>query len=108
MSFEARPDLLRAENYAPVNVWRNLVSLSAAGWRMLDCAMIRKKLWAAMCLATLAAIPLATTPQNTAPSPPAQSPTPAAPSLAAQIAALVSDPAVSRDHWGIYVTALEG
>jgi len=29
LSFEARPDPLRAENYAPINIWRNLVSLSA-------------------------------------------------------------------------------
>jgi D-alanyl-D-alanine carboxypeptidase/D-alanyl-D-alanine-endopeptidase (penicillin-binding protein 4) len=28
--------------------------------------------------------------------------------LAGQITALVSDPAVARDHWGVYVTALDG
>jgi len=42
------------------------------------------------------------TPDQTAPAelPPA--------SLAAQLAQLVSDPAVSRDHWGIMVTNLDG
>jgi D-alanyl-D-alanine carboxypeptidase/D-alanyl-D-alanine-endopeptidase (penicillin-binding protein 4) len=37
----------------------------------------------------------------------AQTP-PAAPSLATQIAALISPPDVSRDHWGILVTTLDG
>jgi D-alanyl-D-alanine carboxypeptidase/D-alanyl-D-alanine-endopeptidase (penicillin-binding protein 4) len=41
-------------------------------------------------------------------SPQAQTPPAAAPSLATQIAALISGPDVSRDHWGILVTTLDG
>jgi serine-type D-Ala-D-Ala carboxypeptidase/endopeptidase (penicillin-binding protein 4) len=63
--------------------------------------MIRSTIRAALCLATLAAAcPLATAQAAppTAPSPP----------LAQQIAALVSEPAVARAHWGVMVTTLDG
>ncbi len=38
----------------------------------------------------------------------AQTPPAATPSLATQISALISAPEVSRDHWGILVTTLDG
>jgi len=103
--------------------------------------MMRQKLRAAACLATLATIcslvaaqtapasdatppsqspaqpDLQAAPENLAPAalaPPSQStPTQSIPdlppaSLPTQIAALLDDPAVSHDHWGIMVTSLDG
>jgi D-alanyl-D-alanine carboxypeptidase/D-alanyl-D-alanine-endopeptidase (penicillin-binding protein 4) len=91
--------------------------------------MMRRSLWAAVCLAALVATlcqrangqgappdtgsqasPADSFPQGTPPAatpyvPPAALP-PA--SLAAQIADLVNDPAVVRGHWGILVTNLDG
>jgi D-alanyl-D-alanine carboxypeptidase/D-alanyl-D-alanine-endopeptidase (penicillin-binding protein 4) len=100
--------------------------------------MMRQNLPAAVCLAVLVAlspgVPAQTAPANPDPTAqsgpnqnapaqsaparnaPADAIAPAAPaaaelppaSLAAQIAELVSDPAVARDHWGIMVTNLDG
>ena len=92
---------------------------------MLDFAMMRTTMWqslsAAVCLAVLAGacppMPAQTAPPNpetqTAPAdvaPPAfVAPVDLPPaSLAAQIADLVNDPSVARDHWGIMVTNLDG
>jgi D-alanyl-D-alanine carboxypeptidase/D-alanyl-D-alanine-endopeptidase (penicillin-binding protein 4) len=56
-------------------------------------------------LAALGHLAPAQTPQTTAPA----QPEPVAPlSLAAEITSLLADPAVARDHWGIYVTTLDG
>jgi D-alanyl-D-alanine carboxypeptidase/D-alanyl-D-alanine-endopeptidase (penicillin-binding protein 4) len=81
--------------------------------------MMRQNLPAALCLAVLTALcpglPAQTAPVN--PDPGALSaPDQTAPipgelppaSLAAQIAELVNDPAVARDHWGVMVTNLDG
>jgi D-alanyl-D-alanine carboxypeptidase/D-alanyl-D-alanine-endopeptidase (penicillin-binding protein 4) len=65
---------------------------------------------AAVCLAILAALCLPAVAQAAPDSPTPDSPAPAQPysSLAAQIADLLADPSVARDHWGIMVTALDG
>ena len=72
--------------------------------------MPRQILRAALCLATIAiASPLTLAQTASAPTP-AQPPVADQPfsSLPAQIATLLADPTVSRDHWGIMVTSLDG
>jgi D-alanyl-D-alanine carboxypeptidase/D-alanyl-D-alanine-endopeptidase (penicillin-binding protein 4) len=70
----------------------------------------------AACVLTMAATCLTATAQTTAapttqtvPAPPtSEAGSTPQPSLAQQIAALISQPAVARDHWGIVVTTLDG
>jgi D-alanyl-D-alanine carboxypeptidase/D-alanyl-D-alanine-endopeptidase (penicillin-binding protein 4) len=71
--------------------------------------------WMALCAAAAQQTPAARQtpdPLQPNPQPPNQTatPTPDLPpaSLAAQIAGLINAPAVSRDHWGILVTSLDG
>jgi D-alanyl-D-alanine carboxypeptidase/D-alanyl-D-alanine-endopeptidase (penicillin-binding protein 4) len=72
--------------------------------------MPRQILRAALCLATIAIASPITLAQTAPAQTPAQTPMADQPfsSLPAQIATLLADPAVARDHWGIMVTSLDG
>jgi len=78
----------------------------------------RTLLWLATLVAASALAPAQDAAAGNPPQPPSQSPDQTAAalapadlppaSLAAQIAGLVNDPAVARDHWGIMITNLDG